>query len=116
MQKKHIKKGQLLWWKRIGNSKNQNIDCPCVVTQIMKGQFTVTSFDDFMESNLISQDSPAFKEELKPTSRERATSFLKKKSAAIKKRVKQAKEELRDAQADQALFEYSESRIKWAIE
>ena len=115
-KKKQLKKNSFIWWKRIGNSLNQNIDCPCVVTKISKNKFKVISLDDFVESDWIPTGSCAFEEEMELTTRKKVISFLEKKSKAIEERVKKAQAELKNATQSKKLFLEGKKQIKESLE
>lgn len=63
---KKLKVGDFLWWKRVGNSTNQNIDCVCKITIVSKIGIRVQRLDNFIETELIKFESDEFKDEMSP--------------------------------------------------
>lgn len=105
-----IKKGTFLWWKRTGNSSNQDINCPCVVTKVTKKGFKVKTFDDFKESELIPFDSTAHKEELRKTSKSNVEAFLDMKHKNIQDRIEKVTKEKADAFGILRRFKYDKKQ------
>lgn len=96
-KKPKIRKGALLWWKRTGNSINQNINCPCVVLSVTASEFTVQSLDDFVESDPISLKSATARGEMRSTTIRRVQNFFKEKGANVDARLRAAEQELNEA-------------------
>jgi len=53
MLKKDVKKGTLVWWTatRDGFRCTKRWDCPGVITEVRKHDYTVMTFDDFDTAN-----------------------------------------------------------------
>lgn len=72
-----FKKGDLLWWKRVGASSSQDINCPCVVTSVSRNNFSVFSFDDGLIAGPIAFDSPTAMDEFTITDEKKVQKYIK---------------------------------------
>jgi len=72
-----FKKGNLLWWKRIGASSSQDINCPCIVTSVSRSGFSVFSFDDGFIAGPISFDSSTAMDEFVGTDKRKVQKYIK---------------------------------------
>ncbi len=111
MNKDKIKVGTIIWWKRIGNSSGQHINCPGIISEVSEYCFRVFTFDSMEESEDIPFNSPS-RSEMRVISKERIQKWYAWKMQAHTQEIERLALDLKSAKSTFAEYQ-SKAKESW---